>query len=154
MVSHNLEQNIIDGEKTINNCASEAQSKDSETHEFGLHEVYAVDVLVSTGDGKNQEKDAKTTVFKKTGLTYLLKMKTSRDFFFQVSKNYGPMPFNIRNCEEEKKARMGVVECVKHQVLQPFHVLYEKEGTFVAQFKFTVLLMPNGPMKITGALFL
>ena len=56
----------------------------------------------------------------------------------------------FRNCEEEKKARMGVVECVKHQVLQPFNVLYEKDGNFVAQFKFTVLLMPNGPMKITG----
>merc|ERR1712227_319579 len=139
--------------KPINNCLNEAQSKDSETHEFKLHEVYAVDVLVSTGEGKNQERDAKTTVFKKTGLTYMLKMKTSREFFSQVSKSYGVMPFNIRNCEEEKKARMGVVECVKHQVLQPFNVLYEKDGTFVAQFKFTVLLMPNGPMKITGLPF-
>ena len=129
------------------------QAKDREIHEFKQHEVYGVDVLLSTGDGKNQEKDAKTTVFKKTGLTYMLKMKTSREFFSQVGKSYGPMPFNLRNCEEEKKARMGVVECVKHQVLQPFHVLYEKEGTFVAQFKFTVLLMPNGPMKITGPLF-
>jgi len=152
MVSHNLEQNIIDGEKTINNCL-EGQAKDREIHEFKQHEVYAVDVLISSGDGKNQERDAKTTVFKKTGLTYMLKMKTSREFFSQVSKSYGPMPFNLRNCEEEKKARMGVVECVKHQVLQPFHVLYEKEGTFVAQFKFTVLLMPNGPMKITGLPF-
>jgi len=152
MVSHNLEQNIIDGEKTINNCL-EGQAKDREIHEFKQHEVYAVDVLLSTGDGKNQEKDAKTTVFKKTGLTYMLKMKTSREFFSQVGKSYGPMPFNLRNCEEEKKARMGVVECVKHQVLQPFHVLYEKDGTFVAQFKFTVLLMPNGPMKITGLPF-
>ena len=26
-------------------------------------------------------------------------------------------------------------------------------GEFVAQFKFTVLLMPNGPLKITGADF-
>lgn len=152
MVSHNLEQNIIDGEKTINNCL-EGQAKDREIHEFKQHEVYAVDVLLSTGDGKNQEKDAKTTVFKKTGLTYMLKMKTSREFFSQVGKSYGPMPFNLRNCEEEKKARMGVVECVKHQVLQPFHVLYEKDGAFVAQFKFTVLLMPNGPMKITGLPF-
>jgi len=152
MVSHNLEQNIIDGEKTINNCL-EGQAKDREIHDFKQHEVYAVDVLLSTGDGKNQEKDAKTTVFKKTGLTYMLKMKTSREFFSQVGKSYGPMPFNLRNCEEEKKARMGVVECVKHQVLQPFHVLYEKDGTFVAQFKFTVLLMPNGPMKITGLPF-
>merc|ERR1712241_674542 len=129
------------------------QAKDREIHEFKQHEVYAVDVLLSTGDGKNQEKDAKTTVFKKTGLTYMLKMKTSREFFSQVSKNYGPMPFNLRNCEEEKKARMGVVECVKHNVIQPFHVLYEKEGTYVAQFKFTVLLMPNGPQKITGLPF-
>jgi len=152
MVSHNLEQNIIDGEKTINNCL-EGQAKDREIHEFKQHEVYGVDVLLSSGDGKNQEKDAKTTVFKRTGLTYMLKMKTSREFFSQVSKNYGPMPFNLRNCEEEKKARMGVVECVKHQVLQPFHVLYEKDGSFVAQFKFTVLLMPNGPMKITGLPF-
>jgi len=152
MVSHALEQNIIDGEKTINNCL-EGQAKDREIHEFKQHEVYAVDVLLSSGDGKNQEKDAKTTVFKRTGLTYMLKMKTSREFFSQVSKNYGPMPFNLRNCEEEKKARMGVVECVKHQVLQPFHVLYEKDGSFVAQFKFTVLLMPNGPMKITGLPF-
>merc|ERR1712113_593634 len=140
------------GEKTINNCL-EGQAKDREVHEFKQHEVYAVDVLLSTGDGKNQEKDAKTTVFKKTGLTYMLKMKTSREFFSQVTKTSGDMPFNIRNCEEEKKARMGVVECVKHQVLQPFNVLYEKEGSFVAQFKFTVLLMPNGPMKITGLPF-
>jgi hypothetical protein len=26
-------------------------------------------------------------------------------------------------------------------------------GEFVAQFKFTLLLMPNGPMKITGLQF-
>ena len=109
-----------------------------------------MDVLVSTGDGTNKEKDAKTVIFKKTDLTYMLKMKTSREFLSQVNKSYGPMPFNLRNFEEEKKARMGVVECVKHNVIQPFHVLYEKEGTFVAQFKFTVLLMPNGPQKITG----
>ena len=33
MVSHNLEQNIIDGEKTINNCL-EGQAKDREIHEW------------------------------------------------------------------------------------------------------------------------
>jgi len=153
MVSHQLEQNRIDGEKTILHSLTEAQSKEHDTFNFGLHEVYAVDVLISTGDGTNKEKDSKTVIFKKTDLTYMLKMKTSREFYSQVSKTYGPMPFNLRNCDEEKKARMGVVECVKHNVIQPFHVLYEKEGTFVAQFKFTVLLMPNGPQKITGLPF-
>jgi curved DNA binding protein len=153
MVSHQLEQNKIDGDKTILLSLTEAQSKEHDTFAFGLHEVYGVDVLVSTGDGTNKEKDAKTVVFKKTDMSYMLKMKTSREFLSQVTKTYGPMPFNLRNFEEEKKARMGVVECVKHQVIQPFHVLYEKEGTSVAQFKFTVLLMPNGPQKITGLPF-
>merc|ERR1712071_389676 len=54
---------------------------------------------------------------------------------------------------ELKKARMGVVECVAHKLLEPFHVLYEKPSEMVAQFKFTVLLMPNGPQKITGIAF-
>merc|ERR1712212_195564 len=55
--------------------------------------------------------------------------------------------------EDERKARMGVVECVTHKLVEPFQVLYEKEGEHVAQFKFTVLLMPNGPQKITGLPF-
>ncbi len=86
---------------------------------------------------------------------------------------------------------MGVVECLNHNLVEPFNVLYEKDGKwawhslyqleistlgtcrtysrycsgqtvdlsggegvcplsageFVAQFKFTVLLMPNGPLR-------
>ena len=34
----------------------------------------------------------------------------------------------VRAFEDEKKARMGVVECVKHGLLEPFNVLWEKEG--------------------------
>jgi len=60
------------------------------------------------------------------------------------------MPFTLRAFDEEKKARMGVLECVNHKLLEPFTVLYEKENEFVAQFKFTVLLMPSGSHKITG----
>ena len=30
--------------------------------------------------------------------------------------------------EDEKKARMGVVECVKHDLVEPFTVLWEREG--------------------------
>lgn len=38
------------------------------------------------------------------------------------------MPFNLRNFEEEAKAKMGVVECVAHKLIEPFQVLYEKKG--------------------------
>merc|ERR1712018_996266 len=65
----------------------------------------------------------------------------------------GPMPFNLRSLDCETKAKMGVVECVTHKLVVPFQVLYEKESEVVAQFKFTVLLMPNGPHRITGLPF-
>merc|ERR1712121_222622 len=93
------------------------------------------------------------TVYKKTDDTYMLKMKTSREFYSKVQKQFGTMPFNLRSMDDEKKARMGVVECVAHKLIEPFQVLYDKEGAHVAQYKFTVLLMPNGPHKITGLPF-
>lgn len=35
-----------------------------------------------------------------------------------------------RSFDDEKKARMGVVECVNHKLIEPFTVLYEKEGLY------------------------
>lgn len=41
------------------------------------------------------------------------------------------MPFNLRNFEEEAKAKMGVVECVSHKLIEPFNVLYEKHSKLI-----------------------
>jgi len=153
MLSHQLEQNIIDGEKTIIQNPSEAQRKEHDKFDFEQHEVYAIDVLISTGEGQGKDRDAKITIYKKTDETYMLKMKNSRDFFSTVQKKFGSMPFNLRSFDSETKAKMGVVECVTHKLVEPFQVLHEKDNEFVAQFKFTVLLMPNGPHKITGLPF-
>ena len=48
---------------------------------------------------------------------------------------------------------MGVVECAKHELLTSYPVLYEKDGEFVAQIKYTVLLMPNGPLRFVCSEF-
>ncbi|XP_046452700.1 proliferation-associated protein 2G4-like [Daphnia pulex] len=153
MLSHQLKQFEIDGEKSIIQNPNEIQRKEHEKSTFELHEVYAIDVLISSGEGVGKEMDTRTTVFKKTNETYMLKMKASRALFTEVNSKCGTMPFSLRNLEDEKKARMGVLECVSHKLLEPFHVLYEKPNEIVAQFKFTVLLMPNGPQKITGLPF-
>lgn len=153
MLSHQLQQNIIDGEKTIIQNPSEAQRKDHKKSEFELHEVYGVDVLISSGDGKAKEREARTTVYKRTDLSYALKMKASRNFYSEVCNKFTMMPFTLRAFEDEKKARLGVGECTNHELLTPYPVLYEKDGEYVAQFKFTVLLMPNGPLRITTGSF-
>nr|XP_057910833.1 proliferation-associated protein 2G4-like [Doryrhamphus excisus] len=154
MLSHQLKQHVIDGEKTIIQNPTDQQRKDHEKAEFEVHEVYAVDVLVSTGEGKARDGGLRTTIYKRDpSKQYGLKMKTSRTFFSEVERRFDAMPFTLRAFEDEAKARLGVVECAKHDLLQPFSVLHEKEGELVAQFKFTVLLMANGPHRITSGPF-
>ncbi|XP_061689605.1 proliferation-associated protein 2G4 [Syngnathoides biaculeatus] len=154
MLSHQLKQHVIDGEKTIIQNPTDQQRKDHEKAEFEVHEVYAVDVLVSTGEGKARDGGLRTTIYKRDpSKQYGLKMKTSRTFFSEVERRFDAMPFTLRAFEDEAKARLGVVECAKHELLQPFSVLHEKEGELVAQFKFTVLLMANGPHRITNGPF-
>jgi len=149
MLSHQFQQNIIDGDKTIIQNPNEAQRKDHKKCEFEQHEVYGVDVLISTGEGKAKEHETRTAVYKRTDMQYALKMKTSRLFYSEVCNKFTMMPFTLRAIEDEKKARLGVNECTNHELLTPYPVLYEKDGEYVAQFKFTVLLMPNGPLRIT-----
>ncbi|KAL8621726.1 Proliferation-associated protein 2G4 [Nucella lapillus] len=153
MLSHQILKNVIDGEKAFIQNPSEAQRKEHEKCEFEVHEVYAIDILITTGEGKGRELDTRTTVYKKKDIIYQLKMKASRQFLSETEKKFGLMPFTLRLFDDEKKAKMGVLECVKHDLMQPFGVLYEREGEFVAQFKATVILMPNGPLKITGLPF-
>ncbi|XP_058810168.1 proliferation-associated protein 2G4 isoform X2 [Phymastichus coffea] len=153
MLSHQLEQFKIDGEKTIIQNPTDAQKKEHEKFILEMYEVYAMDVLISSGEGIGKEQDTRATIFKKTEETYQLKLKASRMFYSEVSHKYGLMPFNLRTFEDEKKAKMAVVECVNHRLIEPFQVLYEKPTEYVAQFKFTVLLMPNGAHKITGLPF-
>ena len=45
-----------------------------------------------------------------------------------MNNRFSSMPFTLRAFEDEKKARMGVVECAKHNLVEPFNVLCEKDG--------------------------
>ncbi|KAL1506776.1 hypothetical protein ABEB36_006077 [Hypothenemus hampei] len=153
MLSHQLKQFKIDCEKTIIQNPNDAQRKEHEKFDLDKHEVYAMDVLISTGEGVGKETDTRVSIYKKTDETYQLKLKSSRMFYTEVRTKHGNMPFNLRYFEDETKAKMGVNECVKNKLVEPFQVLYEKPSEIVAQYKFTVLIMPNGPHKITGLQF-
>lgn len=150
MLSHQLKQFQIEGEKTIIQNPNEAQRKEHEKCTFKKHEVYAIDVSISTGEGIGRAKDTRTSVFKKTDFNYQLKLKSSRALLSEIKTKYGNFPFNLRNFEEEAKARMGVVECVTHKMIDSYDVLYEKPSEVVARFKYTVLIMPNGINLVTG----
>ncbi|XP_047321492.1 ERBB-3 BINDING PROTEIN 1-like [Impatiens glandulifera] len=149
VLSHQLKQFVIDGNKVVTSVSnSEIRVDDVE---FEENEVYAIDIVASTGEGKPKLLDEKqTTIYKRAvDMSYQLKMKTSRFIFSEISQKFPIMPFTARALEE-KRARLGLVECVNHDLLQPYPVLHEKPGDFVAHIKFTVLLMPNGSDRVTS----
>ncbi|KAF9989839.1 Curved DNA-binding protein (42 kDa protein), partial [Modicella reniformis] len=137
MLSYQQEKNIIDGKKQIILNPTESQRQDFDKCTFGENEVYCVDIIISSGDGKIKNSSTRTSIYKKTSTNYSLKMQTSRVVLSDIIKRFGQFPFNLRQMEDERKARMGLLECIKHNVVAAYDVMEEKESEFVAQFLFT-----------------
>merc|ERR1712176_1120084 len=147
--SHQLKKHVIDGSRYISNV--ENLEEKNETFEFESNEVYCIDVVMSTGEGKGREAELRSTVFKRAVETnYLLKTQKARQFISEVNRNFPALPFTLRAISDEQVARVGVSEACRHQLLEEYPVLKEKPDEFVSQFKFTVLLLPGGTKKITG----
>lgn len=77
-------------------------------------------------------------------------MRASRYLFNEVNQKYPALPFALRSLPDERQARMGVVELLKHELLHAYPVLYERASDQVVHFKFTVLVLANGPTRISG----
>ncbi|KAI7859508.1 DNA-binding protein [Circinella umbellata] len=153
MLTHQQLKDKTDGKKQIILNPAESHMRDFERCTFEENEVYAVDILISSGEGKVRQLNARTTVYKKTDSRYQLKMKTSRDVLHEIKNSAGHFPFSLRQLSDERKSRMGIVECAKHQCVIPYDVVYEREGAFVAQFMTTLLVTKNGNVMATDPKF-
>jgi curved DNA binding protein len=151
VLSHQVKKHIIDGSQAIINAETAEEKVDE--FEFGMNEVYCIDIVMSSAEGKPKESEIRTTVYKRAlENTYTLKTQKARQFLAEVGKKFPTLPFSLR-AFDETVGRVGVSEANRHELLHPYPVLHEKPGEFVAQFKFTVLLLPGGTKKITGVPF-
>mmetsp|Transcript_70925 Transcript_70925/g.148365 ORF Transcript_70925/g.148365 Transcript_70925/m.148365 type:complete len:387 (+) Transcript_70925:95-1255(+) len=147
--SHQMKKHVFEGTKTI--MPHQTEEHKAEEFEFEPNEVYGINVVMSTGDGKGKEMEVRHTVYKRApDVTYLLKTAKARQFISEISKRYPALPFTLRAFEDQQMARLGVSEAKRHELLEEYTVLQEKKGNCVAQFKFTVLLLPGGAKKVTG----
>lgn len=152
VLSHQMKKHVIDGNRVILNVETAEQMVDE--FEFELNEVYCIDIVMSSGEGKGKETDIRNTVYKRAvETTYMLKTQKARQFLSEVNKKFPALPFTLRAVSDEQVARVGVSEAKRHELLEEYPVLKEKADEFVAQFKFTVLLLPGGAKKITGLPF-
>merc|ERR1712060_541343 len=126
VLSHQLKKHVIVG--------AVADDQNVDEFEFEVNEVYCIDILMSTGEGKGREAELRHTVYKRQVETnYMLKTQKARQFISEVSKRFPALPFSLRAIEDEQVARVGASEAKRHELLEEYPVLKEKEGQFVAQ---------------------
>jgi curved DNA binding protein len=150
---HQMKRYVLDGVKEVALKAPQPEDADEEKVPectFEQAEVYAVDVALSSGDGKARPGELRTTVFKRNvEKQYHLKVKASRQVLAEVDKKFPTLPFTLRHLSDIRTARLGISECIAHGLLTPYPSLHEYSGK-VAHFKCTVLLMPSGTTRVTG----
>lgn len=151
VLSHQMKQHVIDGNKVI--LSKESHEHKVEDEEVENLDVWGIDILMSTGEGKPREVDElKTSIYKHAvDQTYHLKMKASREVFSQVTGDHPTLPFTLRDYEGTR-TKLGMKECIAHDLFSSYPVLEEREGEFVAHAKFTVLCGEEGVQRITGGL--
>jgi len=175
MASYNIEKDVVEGEKSIlqnpqesidrrlqNNkdespTGTESAAKEAllgDKCDIEVNDVWAIDVLASTGEGKVLATEVKTSLFRRDpASSYQLKMKASRDVLSKATEQHGFMTFSLRSFENETRTRLGLKENVSHEVITEHPVLQEKSGVHVAQFKYTVLVLASGLLQVTGLPF-
>ena len=95
--------------------------------------------------------DVRTTVYKRAlDRSYSLKIKQSRQFFNEVVSKYPSFCFSLNSFEDEVTAKVGLKECLDHDLFVGYPVLAEKEGDYVAQFKFTIMITKGKTTALNG----
>lgn len=130
-----FERNEIEGKKKIILAPGEGNRGD------GLPEVgeaWGVEVGVSLGTGKVKTLNNRSTLHRRTTTTYGLKRPSSRATLSEVVKKFGTFPFSLRQLEDERAAKVGVVECVRGGVIRQYEVIGDKDNEPVSRLFTTV----------------
>ncbi|KAG8531579.1 uncharacterized protein KY384_003209 [Bacidia gigantensis] len=131
-----FDRNEIEGKKKIVLAPENENSKGEGIPEVG--EVWGVEMGISTGTGKNRILEKRPTLHRRTTITYQLKRPSSRKTLSEIVKKFGTFPFSLRQLGDEREAKVGVVECVRSNVLRQYEVIADKDLAPVARVFCTV----------------
>lgn len=113
-------------------------------------EVWGVEMGVSLGSGKVKTLSNRATLHRRTATTFGLKRPTSRAFLSEVVKKFSNFPFSLRQLEDEKAAKVGVVECVRGGVIRQYEVVGDKNNDPVARLFTTIAITKNGITRLAA----
>ncbi|KAJ5811499.1 hypothetical protein N7474_007800 [Penicillium riverlandense] len=113
-------------------------------------EVWGVEVGLSLGSGKVKTLDHRATLHRRTTTTYILKRPSSRQTLSEIVKKFGTFPFSLRQLDDEKAAKVGVVECVRGGVLRQYEPAGDADNATVSRLLTTIAITKNGITKLAA----
>lgn len=134
-----FDRNEIEGKKKIVLSPGEG-SKGEGVPAVG--EVWGVEMGVSLGSGKVKTLENRPTLHRRTTIQYGLKRPSSRKILSEAVKKFGTFPFSLRQLDDEREAKVGVVECVRGNAFRQYEVVGDKDGEPVARLLSTVGKQP------------
>ncbi|CAD6505431.1 BgTH12-00922 [Blumeria graminis f. sp. triticale] len=146
--SWQFERNEIEGKKKIILAPGDGAKGEGVPD---VSDVWGVEVGVSLGSGKIKNLENRATLHRRTNLTYALRRPSSKKVLNEVVKRFGVFPFSLRQLEDERDAKVGVVECVRGNVFRQYEVVGDKDGEPVARLLTTIALTKNGLQKLAAA---
>lgn len=135
-----FEHNEIEGKKKII-LAPGTGIKGEGSAEIG--EAWGVEVGLSLGSGKVKNLEYRPTLHRRTTTTYILKRPSSRQTLSEIVRRFGTFPFSLRQLEDEKAGKVGVVECVRGGVVRQYEPAGEADGSPVSRLLTTVGMFPD-----------
>lgn len=138
--SWQFERNEIEGKKKIILSPGDGTKGDG-VPEVG--DVWGVEMGVSLGSGKIKNFENRATLHRRTALTYALKRPSSKKILTEVVKKFGTFPFSLRQLEDERDAKVGVVECVRGNVFRQYEVVGDKDNEPVGRLLTTIGKSPS-----------
>lgn len=157
VISYQVSQNVLDGQnddededihKLILSRRNETYDFELRENEFEENEVYAIDIGMSTGSGKIAPVDRGTTIFKRDPTTkYLLKLRAARETLNMFNGKSFPIDLSGKI---NARTRLGLKECLEHRLVEPYPVLEERPGEFVARIMYTVVIRKKSRSNKSG----
>lgn len=101
-------------------------------------EVWGVEIGISLGSGKVKTLEHRPTLHRRTTTTYILKRPSSRQTLSEIVKKFGTFPFSLRQLDDEKAGKVGVVECVRGGVVRQYEPAGDSDNAPVARLLTTI----------------
>lgn len=143
-----FERNEIEGKKKIILSPAADSTKGEGSAEVG--DVWGVELGMSLGSGKVKDLDKRATLMRRTAITYGLKRPSSRQVLSEIVKKFGTFPFSLRQLDDEKAGKVGVIECVRNGVLREYKPAADSEGAPVSRVFTTVAITKNGLTRLAA----